>query len=607
MNKEVINIIDKKNCNGCGACFDICPSEAIKMVEDKEGFLYPAVDNEKCIKCSKCVSVCPEINYGKISNTDNIEPICFVANHKNIEIRKDSTSGGAFTALAEHILESKGSIAGAIYNEDFSVRHIVTEARQDLEKLRSSKYLQSDCRGLYNKIQDALAFGRKVLICGCPCQMAALRLFLGKEYDNLTICDFICRGINSPKVFRKHLDFLEHIYGSKLVEVKAKNKEFGWKSLTFKAVFENGEIYYGDREKDNFTRGYLNTGFFCRPSCYDCKFKKIPRGADITLGDFWGVENVAPYLNDNLGTSVIMCNTNKGLELFKSVQDKFEFKSVKLDDVAKGNRHLYTSLKRDMKRRALFFKELDNLKYAELANKYFPIQKRKSIFKKIIGYTLDIHKLFKIMGYSPKVFLQFIWLNFLRKNTISSIKNKSFIVPTKFCIFDLHPSAQILVNGLIIIGFSKVSGSKLETRIKIDKEGTLKFEDRYTQYAGGDIQVFPGGKLTFKGGSSAANINCQIICADSITVGRDTLIGRNVVIRDYDAHFVIQDNYKVKAPITIGDHCWLGEGSMVCKGTVIGDGSIVAARSWVTINVKEKTFVAGVPARIFSKDIEWRQ
>lgn len=604
----MINILDKKECNGCCACIDACPVEAIHFVIDTEGFWYPEVDKQKCVDCSRCDAVCPELQTESPLLQVGEEPTCYAARHINKDIIKDSTSGGIFTAFAEAVFAKGGSVAGAVYREDFSVEHITTNNADDLPRLRSSKYLQSDCTGLYAGIKQRLIVGETVLVCGCPCQMAALRLSLEKDYENLVICDFICLGINSPKVFRKHLDSLENKHGSKIIYVKAKNKEHGWRSLTFKAVFEDGSSYYGDGRTDDFTRGYLHTGFYCRPSCFDCKFKKTPRIADLTVGDFWGIEKVAPSLDDNFGTSLVMCNTQKGRHFFDEIKGVHQVEQVTLSDIALGNRSLYKSIGTSQKGRSNFFNDLETMPFSQVALKHFPKSNTKLLrMKQILKINLQrALKFYQAMGHSPRAWFLFVWINFLRRNTDSNILKMHVIFPTKHCVFDIHPSAKITVRGPVKFGFSKVRGSKLETRIRLDADTELNFNDSFCVYAGADIQVFKGGRLAIDGGHSAGcNIHCQIICADNIEIGRNTLIGRNVVIRDYDAHYIIQKNYKVMAPIQIGSHCWIGEGSLISKGVKIKDGSIVAARSWVITNVEEKTLVAGTPAMPVKKDIEW--
>ncbi len=439
--------------------------------------------------------------------------------------------------------------------------------------------------------------------------MAAIRLFLKKGYKDLIIIDFICRGINSPKVFRKHLDSLEDKYGSEVVYVKAKNKEHGWRSLTFKAVFKNGEVYYGDGNEDDFTRGYLRTGYYCRPSCFDCKFKEIPRIADLTIADFWGAENVSPSLDDNKGTSLIMCNTAKGRAYFDSMGDRVKKQEISLSDVEHGNRSLYQSLNTSQTKRDDFFYSLNKMKFSDVAEKYFPKQEKKSgrmlsLLKSVVQKLLYLQK---TMGFSPRVWCQFIWLNFLRRNTTSNIFKMHVFVPTRHCVFDIHPSANVVLNGLVTFGVTKVKGSRMESRLYMAEKTKLIVNDVFFTYADADIQIFTGGELTFEGGkSSGCNIHCQIVCADNIHVGRGTLIGRNVVLRDYDAHYIIQKGYKVKDPIMIGERCWIGDGALISKGVSVGDGSIVAARSWVISKVDEQMLVAGSPAMPMAKNIEWR-
>jgi coenzyme F420-reducing hydrogenase beta subunit len=386
-----INILDKKECNGCNACFDACGSaKAITFSTDKEGFWYPTVDLDKCTDCGLCEKVCPELNADSIKLKVGGEPTVYAARHKDIDVIKDSTSGGIFTAFAELFFKMGGYVGGAVYDDEFNVKHIVTNDINDLPRLRSSKYAQSDLTGFHTRVKELLKAGEKVLVCGTPCQMAGLRLFLRKPQEKLLILDFICRGINSPKVYQKHLESLEKQYSSKLNYVKAKNKELGWRSLTFKATFENGENYYAKGREDNFTRGYLQTGNLTRTSCFDCKFKDNPRIADITIGDFWGVEKVAPELDDNLGTSLIMCNTDQGRNFFQAL-DKIDYKKVLLKDIVPGNRALYESIDASIVDRENFYEDLDNFDFDYVSNKYFPhkpeskiLRKIKNIVKKII-------------------------------------------------------------------------------------------------------------------------------------------------------------------------------------------------------------------------------
>ena len=202
-----------------------------------------------------------------------------------------------------------------------------------------------------------------------------------KDYDNLIIVDFLCRATNSPKAYRKYMDMLEKQYGGKIVYVKAKNKEHGWHSLARKVVFDNGKEYYGEGHDDHYRRGY-HWNMFERPSCYDCKFKEIPRYSDITLGDFWGVEKIAPELEQNLGTSMVMLNTPKGEAFFEKIKSKLVCRDFSLNDILPGNRAaLLEPIKYPPIDRKALFNDMDSMPFDELANKYFPEHKYKATFK----------------------------------------------------------------------------------------------------------------------------------------------------------------------------------------------------------------------------------
>ncbi|MBO7597380.1 MAG: Coenzyme F420 hydrogenase/dehydrogenase, beta subunit C-terminal domain, partial [Bacteroidales bacterium] len=321
----MISIQNKIDCCGCNACGDACNKKAITFKTDIEGFWYPEVDKDKCNNCGLCEKVCPIINVKELKKNDLPQSVCYAAEHKNLEVVFDSTSGGLFSALADIMYKKEGYVGGAVFNDDFSVKQYISNDKADLPRIRRSKYLQSNFEGFYSQVKELLKNGEKVLVCGSPCQMAALRSFLKKDYEKLIIADYICRGINSPKVWRKYLDSFEERYGSKVVYCKAKSKEYGWRNLTQKVILENGKAYYETKDQSNITKGYLRTGVYCRPSCYDCKFKGYPRIADITLADFWGIEKVNTSMEKNLGTSLVVVNSQKGAKYFEEVKKRINY------------------------------------------------------------------------------------------------------------------------------------------------------------------------------------------------------------------------------------------------------------------------------------------
>lgn len=609
----MINVVDKKKCCGCNACIDICPKNAISQKIDIEGFWYPNVDTTLCINCGMCNKVCPQENIEVLKKNDFEKPRCIAAINKNLKIRFDSTSGGLFSVLASKIYEQGGFVGGAIYNSDFSVRHFISNNPEDLTKLRSSKYLQSNTLGFYKEVKAALQTGKPVLVCGTPCQMAAMRAFLRKNYENLIIADLICRGVNSPKVYRKYLDSLEKKFNSKVVYVKAKNKELGWRNLTRKVTFENGQSYYGVHMQDDFRRGY-HTNVYCRPACYECKFKGFPRMADITLADFWGIEKIDKNLDNNMGTSLVLLNSKKGELFFEEIKDQIEYKETTFESILPGNIALRKPIDLPQINRERFFKDLDENDFDFVVEKYFPLSKRPIPFKRKIKNALKPYfQLYKVLKFNPKSWYTFFWLNFLRKNSETSFKKHQIIYPYSSAVFDIHPTATINVKAPFSYGLNPVKGLKMPTCLKM-KEGTtlnihggpltrygdLPYNLRYGAY----IEIVNKGVLTI--GQGACNVGLTIICAKEITIGNGVRIGRNVSIRDWNGiHVIVNNHYRNHAPVHIGDHVWLCSGCSIMPGVTIGEGSVVAANSTVTRDVPPKCLVGGSPARILKENIEW--
>ena len=269
--------------------------------------------------------------------------------------------------MAASILDNRGYISGAVYDEAHMVRHWITDQREDLEKLRQSKYVQSDMGSIYKNIGDLLNQGKIVLFCGTPCQCEGVFHYCkaqGIETTRLYLIDFICRGSNSPKVYRKFLDELEEKYHSKVSRVWFKNKTFGWNCFSTKIDFENGTCYLEDRFHDTYIRGYIEENLYIRPSCSDCKFKGLRRIADITLADFWGVQLEEAMQETDGGTSMVMVHTEKGKRLWNSIKPKVFWKEKKLEDVIPGNDCFEHSVKPGVHREQ-FFLDLDNMPVIE--------------------------------------------------------------------------------------------------------------------------------------------------------------------------------------------------------------------------------------------------
>lgn len=609
----MIEIKNKVDCCGCNACGDVCVHGAITFKTDIEGFWYPKVDKDKCVDCGQCENVCPIINIKDLKKNDAPTPLHTIAAiNKDMSVRWNSTSGGAFSALAEGVLKENGYIGGAVYDDMFSVHQIVTDNTEDLPKLRSSKYLQSNAEGFYRSVKKAVKTGKPVLVCGTPCQMAGLRGFLHKDYENLIIVDFICRGVNSPKVYRAYLDSLEKKYNSKVVYVKAKNKELGWRNLTRKVTFANGQSYYGVHMQDDFRRGY-HINVFCRPSCYDCKFKGFPRIADITIADYWGIEKVDKNLDNNIGTSMMLLNSKKGETYFEKIKDGLEYKETPFESIFGGNIALRKSIEPAKIDRKAFFEDLDKNDFDYVTNKYYPLRDSSNGVKnKIKNIIRPYYRLYKSLGLNLCTWLTFIKVN-CRKNTVADIKSGNYVITKKSVVFDIHPTAKIIVNAPFIYGNNPVKGMTMPTCLRMEASTTLEIHDgpltRYGKGAynlryGAYIEVVNGGRLII--GQGAANVGLTVMCTKEVTIGNGVRIGRNVSIRDWNGpHVIVNSTFRNHAPVHICDHVWLCSGCTIMPGVTIGEGAVVAANSTVTKDVPPRSLVGGSPAKVIKENIEW--
>lgn len=364
----IYNNIKKNDCSGCNSCYNICPKNAIEMKEDEEGFKYPIINKSKCIECGLCEKICPSINKKKYNKNNN--DLKVVATYsKDDGNRKKSSSGGIFSELAAYIIREKnGVVFGAGFNDEFDVVHFGVNEEQQLDVFRGSKYVQSDVNSTYEETKKYLLQGSYVLYSGTPCQIAGLKSYLNKEYDKLYTCDIVCHGVPSPKVFKKYLSELEDRYNSKVKKINFKNKEYGWNASSMLIEFFNEEKYMSKLTEDNFMQGFLKN-IYLRPSCYNCKFSELPRNADISLGDFWGVEGKYEEFKDDKGTSIVLLNTKKGIELFEKIKDNLYYKENCDLTYAIEHNPCICGHVNEPKNRKNFFEEFEKLSFDELIKK----------------------------------------------------------------------------------------------------------------------------------------------------------------------------------------------------------------------------------------------
>ena len=604
----MIVVNNKADCCGCNACGDVCANKAITFKTDNEGFWYPEVNNDLCTNCGLCEKTCPELHAEELKKNDFNPPKCFAAQCKNLESLFNSTSGSAFATLAEKMYKMGGFVGGAVFNEDYSVSQFISSNKADLEKLRNSKYAQSNSGGFYIAVRDLLKAGEKVLVCGLPCQMAGLRLFLRKDYTNLVMVDLICLGINSPKILKAYLNNLEKIHRSKIVYYKAKNKELGWRQLTTKVVFENGNVLYDKKDTNPFTHGFIATHAFARPSCYECRFKGYPRMSDITIGDLWGAERIVEKEYDrDMGTSVLLINSQRGMDFYNSVKTNFREIEIPYEAVLKGNPALVTSLSKPSFDRAKFYDDLEEMPFDDFAIKYVkvPANQPFSLKRKIVNVARFFYNVGKVSGMSPCIWWQNINYNFFKRNVKTDIINGKFIIINKYCVLDVSSKGRIILDGCLVIGSKRVKGSHLETRLLIDPFATLYSKGGSIAY-GADIEVFSNAILEL-GADVVFNMQATIICADKITLADNVCFGRNVTVRDNNGgHFMSRRTYKDKRPVCIGQHSWICEQALVMPGAKIGAGVIVGARSIVSGKLPNFTLASGSPAVVVDENIFWK-
>ena len=597
----MIQIINKEDCCGCNACTVICPKQCISMPNDEEGFFYPLVDKENCIECGLCKKVCPIITKND-QVTRYEKPLVYAAYHKNLEIRLDSTSGGIFSALANQIFDTGGYVGGAVYNDDHSVSHIITNKKEKLSELRSSKYLQSFTDNSFKEVKELLTKGEKVLICATPCQISGLYNYLGKEYENLITCDFICRGVNSPKVFQKYMDMLERHYFSKASKIKFKNKTYGWHRFSMKVDFQNGKTYCKDRYHDLFFIGYLQSGNFARPSCYNCRFKGFPQKSDITLADFWGIEKIDPSMDQDKGTSLVMINSDKGKSLFDSLGDTIVSKQFTIEQAAEANSAMHTSLKPVNKNRTEFFNDIERYPFEEVAKKHFPLPTLRNKIKNKLKPVKKIIQIVSKMVFSLHTWWNFLYYNFLCQQVQSS--KKIAFRPLKYCRISIDKTAQLILNSNFQMGIKQVKNSHLETRLLLEPNSKLIVNGNFSMYCNSYIRVVKGGELILNGGF--INENVQITCASKISIGEGATIARDVIIRDFDGHRIEEPGFEISKPIVIGKHVWIGNRAMILKGVSIGDGAIIAAGAIVSKDIPANCIAAGIPAKVIKENIKWK-
>ncbi len=382
----MIQINKKEECCGCTACKNICPVKAIEMEPDEEGFLYPKIDQKKCINCGLCEKVCPILNKRERKEQ---KQTAYLINHKDNDIRNQSTSGGAFTAISEYVIRNKGVVFGATYNEKLEVYHKYIEKIDELKLFRGSKYVQSDLKNVFTEVKEFLDKERLVCFSGTPCQVQGLKNFLQKDYENLITVDFVCRAVPSPLVLKKYLS-----YQSK------KNKNEPIKAIIFRDKYKYGYgystmtvkgekfIYMEGIETDPYLRAFFDN-YSDRPACYNCKFRDNKRISDFTLWDCFTIAEFDKKMADNKGTTRMIIQTEKGLDIFEKIKSNYNYKNIEVKEAVKNVKEMVVSPIENPNRKK-FFEDLNKMDEVDVFEKYFPNNikaKGEKLIRKILIKT----------------------------------------------------------------------------------------------------------------------------------------------------------------------------------------------------------------------------
>ena len=391
-----IDVSDKEDCCGCTACKNVCPVNAIEMKEDENGFLYPIVDKEKCIKCSKCKKVCPIINK---QNFYNDKPCAYLFQNKDENIRKNSTSGGFSTAIGKYVINKHGIVYGATFNDKWVVEHKRIEKIENLNEIRRSKYVQSKLNDIFFQVKKDLENKKIVCFCGTPCQVAGLKSFLNKEFENLITIDFVCRAVPSPLFFEKYKkSILKKFNEKEIKDIDFRDKtNYGYSHSEMKIEMTNS-VYRRGIDTDPYLKAFYN-GETIRPSCNRCNFKTLDRVSDFTIFDCLNVNEIDSKFDDNKGTTRIIVHTKKGQEILNKLED-VNYEKIELNRAIKGMKQIYQFAKYNNKSKENlrtisekeFIKKYDSISFKNILNEKIRIilikigayNKLKTILKKVL-------------------------------------------------------------------------------------------------------------------------------------------------------------------------------------------------------------------------------
>lgn len=594
----MIKIQRKEDCCGCKACGDVCAHNSIKFKVDEEGNWYPVVNMDTCVDCGLCENVCPILHsdFSDLNNSTN--PESYILQASNLNDRLESASGAAYTLIARYVFERGGYVAGHIWNGKTKVIGYVSGNPDDLDILRGTKYLQSDTEGLYKAVKSLLRENKLVLFSGCPCQVAAMRRFLRKDYGNLITTDFTCMGIDSPLAFAKYIESLEEQYGAEMVYFKAKAKDVGWTQLTNKARFANGKSYFGICSIDaNLKATFQNV--LVRPSCYECKFKGLPRIADITIGDYWRKWYDYDPLDDNTGTSYAILNNTKASVVFNNIKSLCYYRKVQVTDILGANPLAKKSLPRPSFSRDDFYKRLTTENFSILVEEYSNKQQHNTHIWSLRRFIRGIINQWKFSNRNFSDMFSFVKLNFFNDHIRSNYK-EGCLLYVKNTNVSLSKDSRIEIKGATYVG-----GEDLISKIMLRENSCLVFNNNIIE-SGVKIDLLSSSLVSI-GYKTVLGERVKVKSRTSIIIDDFCLIHNNVEINETDCGVVLFDtDYPENKNIHIGTHTLVEQGSIIKGSSYIGDESIIKAYSMVKGRFAPLSVISGNPAQIVDNNKCWK-
>lgn len=602
----VVDKIQKGKCTGCKMCGDLCPKNAIEFTVNEEGYWYPQINEQLCVNCGMCVKKCPMIaespkKYISMQRT-------YASWSNNEQIRRESTSGGVYYEFAQKVLEESGYIVGSVYNDDYTAAyHIYSDSEEGLKKIMGSKYFQSDTAGIYEATLKLIKTGKTVLFTGTPCQVSALKNYLGEEYSNLITIDFICRGVPSPLMQKKKIELYENKNKSKVIFYRDKWKKDSWTDFGELVKFDNGKVKFISRWKDDINDCFIDKNLNLRESCYSCEYKNGNNASDITIGDFWGVKGVTEK-DYKMGVSALIVNTEKGQGFIESLGKRIYLEKRTIEEIKRGNQAYIEAAKRPQKRE-VFFRQIEQYGLEKTVKMYTnkSFKKKLAIVKKLL--KVKYRRFIPIL----KTFKRIDWFKFFKYNYFCSAVHRekdAYIIPCKGSVMQISPNANLIIKGNVLLNYYPCykRGSQT-TLLKVDRNGTFIANNRLEIAYGNTISVDKDAILSV--GYFFTGVNANVICHHKISIGNNVMIGRDVCLFDSDYHTIFNENGEIindDKEVIIEDDSWIGARTMVLKGSHIHSGAIISANSMVMGDVEaNRVFVNKRESKSIGGNIIWER